>query len=284
MSEQAKILFSVAEDKKLVDKVSQFPCLYDLASPAYKNQTVKDNAWKEIAEYLERSVEDCKKRWRNIKDTYQKRRRKGKGTTGRSGSTKSKPWALADMLAFLGAAEHKRETMTNITIQDNDIMPLLDETSVDKDVSTETVNDTQASHIENPVEPIQNRSSWRPPIKRQRHNDNIIQMIEMRSKERQEIVRSLQAKEDDIDLFFKSIALSVKKLRPDLINDAKLMSLQMVFQLEVRNKQLTGLPRISPDPSTSSSMYSSIPPNSNSYDENDYNPNALSYEAMFETL
>ncbi|KAK4874347.1 hypothetical protein RN001_013707 [Aquatica leii] len=225
MSEQAKILFSVAEDEKLVDKVSQFPCLYDLASPVYKNQTVKDNTCKEIAEYLERSVEDCKKRLRNIKDTYQKRQRKEKGTTGRSGSTKSKPWALADMLAFLGAAEHKRETKTNITIQDNDIMPSLDKTSVDKNVSTKTVNDTQASQtIENSVEPIQNCSSWRSPIKRQRHNDNIIQMMEMRSKERQEIVRSLQAKEDDIDLFFKSIALSVKKLRPDLINDAKLMS------------------------------------------------------------
>ncbi|KAK4877981.1 hypothetical protein RN001_010487 [Aquatica leii] len=144
-------------------------------------------------------------------------------------------------------------------------MPSLDETSVDKDVFTETVNDTQASQtIENPVEPVQNRSSWRPPIKRQRHNDNIIQMMEMRSKERQEIVSSLQAKEDDMDLFFKSIALSVKKLRPDLINDAKLKSLQMVFQLEVRNKQLTGLPHISRDPNTSSSMCASIPPNSNS--------------------
>ncbi|KAK4876855.1 hypothetical protein RN001_009361 [Aquatica leii] len=216
---------------------------------------------------------------------YQKRQKKGKETTGRSGSTKSKPWALADMLAFLEAAEHKRETMTNITIQDNHIMPSLDETSVDKDVSTETVNDTQVSQtIENPVEPIQNCSSWRPPIKRQRHNNDIIQMMEMRSTERQEIVRSLQAKEGDIDLFFKSIALSVKKVRPDLINDAKLMSLQMVFQLEVRNKQLTGLPHISPDPSTSSSMYSYIPPNSNSYDETDYTPNALSYEAVFETL
>lgn len=41
--------------------------------------------------------------------------------------------------------------------------------------------------------------------------------------------------DDDVDLFFKSIAVSVKKLRPELINEAKMKSLQMLFDLETRN-------------------------------------------------
>lgn len=52
---QTKVLFSVVEDEKLVEFLSQFVCVYDSASPLYKNQTEKDNAWKEIAEYVERS-------------------------------------------------------------------------------------------------------------------------------------------------------------------------------------------------------------------------------------
>lgn len=45
----------VEEDEKLVEMVAKFPCIYDVASPVYKGQMVKDNAWKEIVEYVERS-------------------------------------------------------------------------------------------------------------------------------------------------------------------------------------------------------------------------------------
>lgn len=51
----SKILFSVIEDEKLVEMVAKFDCLYDLASPLYKNQLIKDNAWREIAEQINRS-------------------------------------------------------------------------------------------------------------------------------------------------------------------------------------------------------------------------------------
>lgn len=52
---QPKVLFTVEEDEKLVEMVAKCPCIYDVASPVYKDQMVKDNAWKEIAEYVERS-------------------------------------------------------------------------------------------------------------------------------------------------------------------------------------------------------------------------------------
>lgn len=51
----SKVLFSVLEDEKLIEVVAKFSCLYDLASPVYKNQLIKDNAWKEVAEQVERS-------------------------------------------------------------------------------------------------------------------------------------------------------------------------------------------------------------------------------------
>lgn len=79
-------------------------------------------------------------------------------------------------------------------------------------------------------------NSFHQSKKRQKHSDQIIQLMEDRRNERNEIVKGLsQNHSDDVDLFFKSIAMSVKKLSPGLINEAKMESLKMVFDLERRN-------------------------------------------------
>lgn len=49
------VLFTVVEDEKLVEMVAKFNCLYDLRCTLYKNQTIKDNAWNEVAEQVKRS-------------------------------------------------------------------------------------------------------------------------------------------------------------------------------------------------------------------------------------
>jgi len=51
----SKVLFTVVEDEKFVEMVAKFNCLYDLRCTLYKNQTTKDNAWKEVAEEVKRS-------------------------------------------------------------------------------------------------------------------------------------------------------------------------------------------------------------------------------------
>lgn len=50
-----KVLFSVLEDRKLVEQVSKHPHLYSLSSPMYKNQRKKDIAWEEIGDHVGRS-------------------------------------------------------------------------------------------------------------------------------------------------------------------------------------------------------------------------------------
>lgn len=64
-------------------------------------------------------------------------------------------------------------------------------------------------------------------------------MVDKRSKERTKIFNQVieQPKEDDIDLFFRSIAASVKKLPTELVNEAKMRSLQMIFDLQNQNKR-----------------------------------------------
>lgn len=103
------------------------------------------------------------------------------------------------------------------------------------------------------MDPIQEtfKSQSPPKIKRQKKNERLIQLLEERRSERNDIVRNMvQNREDEVDVFFKSIALSVKKLSPALINEAKMKSLQMVIDLETRNT-FVNIPQYSPTPSTS---------------------------------
>lgn len=118
--------------------------------------------------------------------------------------------------------------------------------------------------------------------KRQKYNEKIIQILEDRRTERNDIMRNMaQNREDEVDLFFKSIAMTVKKLSPALINEAKIKSLQMVFELETRNT-FVNVPQYSQAPSTSFS-----PQSLESVDVNDYgNVNEVNhhYEPNYEQL
>lgn len=90
----------------------------------------------------------------------------------------------------------------------------------------------------------------------------------------------VQNRDDDVDVFFKSIAMSVKKLSPTLINEAKMKSLQMVFDLERRNA-FVNLPQYSPAPSTSSFSSQSVQSVNVNNCENEFD---LHYQPNYEQL
>lgn len=107
--------------------------------------------------------------------------------------------------------------------------------------------------------PKRNADPTQPLYKRQKKNDNLLQLMEERRKERNEILKNIsENRDDDVDVFFKSIAMSVKKLRPELVNEAKMKALQTVFDLEKRNATVS-LPQCSPSESSGSSFYSHTP-------------------------
>lgn len=89
-------------------------------------------------------------------------------------------------------------------------------------------------------------------------------MLEERQNERAKIINSLTKKdEDEIDIFFKSIAMSVKKFKREIQNEAKLRSLKMVIELEeLNNNPTTKTPTMSLSGSNSRSsfFYSPSPP------------------------
>lgn len=73
--------------------------------------------------------------------------------------------------------------------------------------------------------------------KKTNYRDKLVVSMEKRTEERNALIKNLLSKEDeddDIDLFFKSIAKSVKKLGPALQQRAKLQTLNIVSELELQ--------------------------------------------------
>nr|CAD7577129.1 unnamed protein product [Timema californicum] len=251
----SKVWFTAMEDEKLVEIVAKHPSLYDLENPLYKDQVIKDNAWKEVADHLRRSAKDCKKRWRNIKDTYNRRIKKGKGT-GSSTSSKPEKWALAEMLSFLDKVKHKRLSISNIGINsvNSDSVEEGDFEGIDVGIEEsggviQNISDQSASSFAAIINDESSTANWNLPrssdfshlpTKRQKLNEKIAKLIEERSCERSEILKLIsQRREDSVDLFFRSVAMSVKQLRPELINETKMRTLQLVFEMESRNASPT---------------------------------------------
>lgn len=128
-------IFSSENDEILIEEVRQNTVLYDSKDIKHKDIVYKDEIWKHIAvkvgkpcKFLSRNysnictrslnihlpshfnqiclVEDCKKRWKNIRDTYIRNRKRP--STGSASSAK-KTWLLADRVSFLNTVEHERK-------------------------------------------------------------------------------------------------------------------------------------------------------------------------------
>ncbi|GBL73060.1 hypothetical protein AVEN_128220-1 [Araneus ventricosus] len=232
------VLFTSAEDERLVKLISQFPCVYDASSPLYKDLTVQDSAWSVIAEFVGRSVEDSKERWRGIEDEYQKWQIREK-ITGSSAASKGQKWPLADSLVFLNKVDHERKSVSSV--QSGEIQSKEETVSRRRSPTSSTPysKDLQTQNVESTL-------IFKRPRKRARKSKKILELLDSPRMERKKTHKRMAGDkyvDDDIDLFFKQIANSVKNLSPEFIYEAKMRSLEMVIDLTNRKLLLFNFPQ-----------------------------------------
>ena len=104
----------------IILEVQNHPSLWDKRCKDFKDFVVTSNAWENIllnltasfsAEDLRsqqlKSEEDIKKHWRNLRDTYRKKKKEEKGQSG--AATKDvkpkRPWPFMEMLRFLDQSD-----------------------------------------------------------------------------------------------------------------------------------------------------------------------------------
>ncbi|XP_033228670.1 transcription factor Adf-1-like [Belonocnema kinseyi] len=235
------------DDSKLIELVRHRSCLFDPKNKYYKDLNVRDDAWAEIAEGLKQPVEECKSRWRNVRDTFMRRKRSQKISTGSARSRKRRRWFLEGSLDFLHQVENEKATAVpaNSGDLDSDEEPKsqTEETEIEEPIynneNAETLQLIEEHLITIKEEDIDKRKHEENTSSRrkQKVTDTILETIGKNSNERQEFLSKVfeSKTEDDhpIDVFFKSMAESVKKMSQERQIRAKMQVFQIIGQLEL---------------------------------------------------
>ncbi|XP_055638351.1 transcription factor Adf-1-like [Toxorhynchites rutilus septentrionalis] len=94
------LLTKSVQEEYLIHQVKLRPVLYDKSLKAYRKPGATDNAWAEISNALGVKAEDCKKRWKSLRDTFIKYFRQEILVATVPGM-KRKKWIYYEQMGFL---------------------------------------------------------------------------------------------------------------------------------------------------------------------------------------
>ncbi|XP_029708440.1 uncharacterized protein LOC115254898 isoform X2 [Aedes albopictus] len=94
------LLTKSVQEEYLINQVKLHPVLYDKSLKAYRKPGATDNAWVDIADALGVRVEDCKKRWKSLRDTFIKYFRQ-EILAATIPNMKRKKWVYFEQMSFL---------------------------------------------------------------------------------------------------------------------------------------------------------------------------------------
>ncbi|GIX86526.1 hypothetical protein CEXT_239301 [Caerostris extrusa] len=119
---------SISFDEILINEVQKYPHLYDLSDANHKNKFMRENAWQQIGFAMERNADNCKERFKYLRDKYRKEKYFMNLPSGSHRRIK-KPWALYSAMSFLDPCHQTKSSCSNLLSQD------------EKDVQQESVTD-----------------------------------------------------------------------------------------------------------------------------------------------
>ncbi|XP_050505860.1 uncharacterized protein LOC126884105 [Diabrotica virgifera virgifera] len=93
----------------LIGLIRGYPHLYDKSNRNFKDQHMKENSWKKIAEGVEMTVKDCQRLWLNLRNKYG---REKKALPSGSGAPATPQWEYFDSMSFINKYVKPRHTHT----------------------------------------------------------------------------------------------------------------------------------------------------------------------------
>lgn len=194
---------------------------------------------------------ECKKRWKSVRDHYRREKKEGKGTGKAAKKKRAVYW---DCLRFLDVVEDERDSFSNIS--EHEVTGVVDEEDkvVEECVSTEQKSDQSTLPITSvhiPTEHTQMSSGLKthsddfqiPKSNKRKENAYINKYLKEKKEDRDHFKKCLEElitpepEEDATDMFFKTIAATVKKFRPDLATKTKAKIFQITTEMELLNQQ-----------------------------------------------
>uniref|UniRef100_A0A8C2Z8S6 MADF domain-containing protein n=1 Tax=Cyclopterus lumpus TaxID=8103 RepID=A0A8C2Z8S6_CYCLU len=104
--------------RTLTIAVCGHPEIFNTSSYDYRNRLKKDVAWKAVSEDVGIPVEVCRKKWKGLRDTYLKEKRRATDKRSGSGAGSLKKWKYSAVLSFLDPFITPRETSGNMGERD----------------------------------------------------------------------------------------------------------------------------------------------------------------------
>ncbi|CAG9791584.1 unnamed protein product [Diatraea saccharalis] len=257
--------WSTEEDEKLIQLVEPHPFLYYMLDPSRKDIIARETTWKQIAEQISKPVEECKKRWRGLRDGYSRCKR-----AGSVHKTKVGVFEKLHFLDNLGDPLENVEVEEEEQIEDDGLIGAEQQVITDNQeyyeiTVVEGSQETQPMkpvikvlpEMEEPPKKIRKNPGGRkkaipvprniPPIKilpkpLEYNGPKLIRYVEEpRTQEnRSQVIDSLIEKvlkenTNEIDVFFRSMAASVKKLQPNLIPKVKMEVCNVIARYEMQS-------------------------------------------------
>uniref|UniRef100_A0A2H1VP33 SFRICE_004129 n=1 Tax=Spodoptera frugiperda TaxID=7108 RepID=A0A2H1VP33_SPOFR len=260
------------EEEKLVDLVQPHSFLYNVYDPSRKNILARECTWQEIAGQLSKPVEECKKRWRGLRDGYTRIKRLG--TMHRT------KVFIYEKLQFLDETLADNSMEDGVKMEENEGINQDDSLGTEQQVIIDNQECYEITVVDGPQAPLKpyikvltkTEETSEPPKKICRKNAGRKKTIpmpknvppikilpkplvmngaklvqynqyvedpkapEQRSQTIDKLIEKvLKENTNEIDVFFRSMAASVKKLQPNLIPKVKMEVCNVIAKYEMQS-------------------------------------------------
>ncbi|KAL2102310.1 hypothetical protein ACEWY4_001478 [Coilia grayii] len=102
-------------EERLITVISGFPILYDMSLSSYRDTSMKNEAWRKVAEIVGVPEQKCRDRWKSLRDSYVKEKKKEKERSRSGAGASSRPrWKFMAVMGFLAPFIEVRETTSNL--------------------------------------------------------------------------------------------------------------------------------------------------------------------------
>ncbi|CAG5867436.1 uncharacterized protein ACNS7B_014382 [Menidia menidia] len=142
-------------DDKLILAVLNYPELFNVTLPNYRCTESRANAWRSISVSLGLPSEECKRKWKNLRDRYLKEVRM-EIKSKRQGDIIQSKWKYRQLMNFIAPFTGSRGSVADICGNDDDDMQ---DCSDDHEADTALSESVKAPHNASkvPVSPSENK-------------------------------------------------------------------------------------------------------------------------------
>ncbi|RVE41664.1 hypothetical protein evm_013687 [Chilo suppressalis] len=228
---------TVAEEAKLIKLVSKHPILYDTKHADHRNSFIREETWKIIEQKLGKSNETLKKKWKLIRDTYQRYKRNTMSKTGYKTTKKFRKRYqmlsfLDDKAGGLNTPESSFESQRNLPEK---------EMKVEDDSSDDNYDQKSSNHSDFSDENSERERTPEKKLKRSMNDEEFFKYWQERFPNREnELKRIINKNEDDdVDLFCRHIEKVLRSLPPVYKAKAKKEIGILVSDYEIKAAQMS---------------------------------------------